>query len=252
MLRDLQSAFLEGVFGDANEAALGAIDDDEIGAKRRFSIYRDNTFISLRKVLSACFPAVERLVGERFFAYSAREFVKDHPPRVPQMLAYGDTFPGFLDRFPPAASVPYLGDVARLEWARNEALFAADAPTLGAEALKAYPTEQYGDLRFYLHPTVRRVTSRYPIQSIWQANQQDKVARVDVNGGGEQVLVLRPSHKVIAIAIEPGDNALLASLGRGDSLDVAAERALGIDGGFDLQAALVAHLKRGSFSGVNL
>jgi hypothetical protein len=253
MLREMQQAFLNGVFAGDKACALDHIvDDGQIGAARRFSIYHDNAFISLGKTLAVHFPVIERLVGEAFFRYAAHEYIRAHPPRVPQLLAYGDGFAEFIGAFEPARSVPYLGDVARLEWARNEALFAADAPPINADALRAYPADRYGDLKFELHPTVRWVGSPWPIQTIWQANQEETVPRVDVHAGGETALVLRPGHKVINVAITAGDAAMMEALKAGRTLEEAADVGTGIDTGFDLQAALVGHLKRGTFISATL
>ena len=251
-LLDIQEAFRVGVLGDNDLPARGFIVEDEISSDRRVGIYRNNTLISLSKALAACYPVVERLVGERFFDHAARAFVKGHPPRQPQLLAYGGGFAAFLDGFAPARSVPYLGDVARLEWARNEALFADEAPLVDIAALQRVPADRYGALRFRLHPSVRIVRSSWPVQSIWQVNQADEVEPVDLDQGGETVLVMRPASKVVSHGLTAGDDTLLMAIAGGATLEEAAVKAAEIDERFDLQHALVAHLQRGTFSAVSL
>ena len=63
---------------------------------------------------------VRLLVGEEFFRAMAQIHVRAHRPRSPLMFEYGDELPDFIAGFPPAADVPYLADVARLEiaWSR--------------------------------------------------------------------------------------------------------------------------------------
>ena len=51
------------------------------------------------------------------------------------ILRVADLFPEFLARFPPAASLAYIADVARLEWAVNRALHAPDAAPLDVARL---------------------------------------------------------------------------------------------------------------------
>ncbi len=251
-LLDIQEAFRAGVLGDDDLPARGFIVEDEISSDRRVGIYRNNTLISLSKALAACYPVVERLVGERFFDQAARAFVKAHPPLQPQLLAYGGGFGTFLDGFEPARSVPYLGDVARLEWARNEALFAEEAPIVDIAALQRVPADQYGALCFRPHPSVRIVRSRWPVQSIWQVNQADEVKPVDLDRGGETVLVMRPTSQVVSQILTAGEDALLAAIASGATLEEAAVRAAETDAQFDLQHALVAHLQRGTFCTVSL
>ncbi len=252
MLRELQDAFRRGVLEGDDAAACALITADAIPAERRLAIYRNNTFGSLVTVLQAAFPVVCRLVGEPFFRQAAAAFVRAAPPRVPQLLAYGDGFPGFIASFPPARPLPYLADTARLEWARQEALFAADAAPLAPAALAAVPAEAVAGVAFDLHPSARLVTSRFPVLRIWQANQPGNatVPRVDVSAGGEAVLVLRPDGAVHNHPLSPGDLALLRALGDGAPLAVAAASAAAAEPGFDLQHALAGHLTRGTFTGV--
>ncbi|MEQ9811812.1 MAG: DNA-binding domain-containing protein [Azospirillaceae bacterium] len=252
MLRDLQAAFREGVLSGREEAAHAFIEADGIDRAKRFSIYRLNTEISLAKALATCFPVVERLVGSDFFKAMARAFIARHPPARPQLLAYGDALPAFIADFPSAASVPYLADVARLEWARNEALFAADAGVLTASDLEAYPVERYGELHLRPHPSVRFVESAWPVLSIWRAHQHDPVAPFPRREQAEQALVLRPFLRVETEALSTGDMALLASLAGGASLADAAESAAAVEPGIDLMTVLAGHLRRGSFAAAAL
>ncbi len=84
----------------------------------RFAVYRNNVMMSLIDALADTYPVVQRLVGEDFFRAMARVFAQAKPPRSAVMAYYGRDFAAFIDAFPPAASVPYLADVARLEMAR--------------------------------------------------------------------------------------------------------------------------------------
>lgn len=251
MLREMQRAFRRGVLsGEDDPAALAVIARDHIPPAQRFGIYRNNTTGSLVGVLMAAFPVVVRLVGEPFFRHMARAYVQARPPRVPQLLAYGSDFPDFLARFEPARKLAYLPDEARLEWARQEAYFAADAVPLAPQSLQAVAPEAYAGLVFVPHPSVRLVESRFPIQAIWEANQpqHETVERVDLARGGERVLILRPARVVLACPVSPGNFALVTGMAAGASLAEAAGAALAAEPAFDLQAALAGHLQRGIFT----
>ena len=109
------------------------------------------------KALGTRFPATSRIVGEEFFNAMARVFVIAHPPRSPLLMTYGDDFPDFIADFEPAAELPYLADVARLEAARTRAYHAADAVLLDPAAVAAtIGQEALGAVRFALHPSARR------------------------------------------------------------------------------------------------
>ena len=250
MLRDLQTRFREGLLGGDAGPAMAAIEEDAITPAQRFGIYRNNVLGSLAGALAAAFPVIERLVGQRFFQAAARAFVQQSPPSVPQLLAYGDRFPAFLEAFPPAAGEPYLGDVGRLEWARVEAMFAADAMPLDPAALTSVPPDALADLRFAAHPATRLVPSaRFPIHTIWRVNQPDNPnpRPVDLKLGSQAALVTRPGLAVETVAISPGNAAFVHALLQHQPLGEAAEAALTAEPEFDLQQGLAAHLKGGTF-----
>src|SRR6266511_6000519 len=109
--------------------------DAGMSPAERLDVYR-NTFASvLTTALRLSYPAVHRLVGAEFFEGASRIFIEGSPPKSACLDDYGTEFPGFLVDFPPAASLPYLPGVARLEWAVNRALHADDVEPLDASRL---------------------------------------------------------------------------------------------------------------------
>ena len=73
----------------------------------------------------------------------------------------------FLTSFEPAKALPYLPDVARLEWHIATAYHAADARPIGATALGQLGDDAL-DAGLVLHPSCAIVLSHYPVFSIWQ------------------------------------------------------------------------------------
>jgi hypothetical protein len=249
-LRELQGAVAASILGDTREELRGVVREDGIAFDRRLQVYRNNSFLSLTDVLKATFPVACRLVDEQFFHYAADAFIRSSPPRAPCLSEYGGEFADFLAGFAPAQRLVYLPDVARLEWAINEAYFTADAAPLEPARIAAMPQERYGALGFRLHPSCRLVASAYPVDCIWQAHQPDGDldTPIDLAAGGCRLLVQRRGIDVQMLALDPGGHAFLAALGEGRSLQAAYEVAAAIDGAFDLVGALAAHLARGTFS----
>src|SRR5207302_1278637 len=81
-----------------------------------------------RKVLASTFPVIKRLVGAAFFDAACEHFVRGHPSTRGDVNHYGCEFAAFLESYAPARALAYLADVARLEWAIDQANIAADAP----------------------------------------------------------------------------------------------------------------------------
>lgn len=186
---------------------------------RRFAVYRNNVQHGLSRALAGRFPVVERLVGAAFFSAMARVFAAQHPPASPVLLDWGAAFPGFLAGFPPAQGLPYLPDVARLEWSRGLAFHAADAAALDPAALTRADPER---LVLRLAPSVHAFTARHPALAIWRQNQPG-AAPAPLPPGPEYALIARdPGLAVIMEPLDAGGHATLCALLAGRPLSEAA------------------------------
>lgn len=192
----------------------------------RFAVYRNNVVVSLIDALADTYPVVAQLVGEAFFRAMAGEYVRAHPPISPVLAHYGGDFAAFIEHFRPAASVPYLADVARLEWACLQALHAPDAPVLTAAALQAglADPERLPALRLQLHPSLHRLRSRYAVVSIWAAHQGEGVLEAIDPGRAENAVVVRADLTVQVIPIEEAAITVLDDLAAGLPLGAVFER----------------------------
>lgn len=183
----------------------------------RFGVYRNNVMVGLIEGLREAFPVVCRLVGDEFFRAMAGEFARANPPRSPVMLEYGTGFAEFIKDFPPASSLSYLADVARLERAWVEAYHAAEAEPLAfTGAVSGAPLR--------LHPAARVIRSRFPILTIWQANQADaEPPPLELSDEGDIVLVTRPAAEVQACRVSEKAAALIEAAAPGNPAYVGLE-----------------------------
>jgi hypothetical protein len=173
-------------------------------------------------------------VGDAFFEEAARRHLEAEPSASGDLNRYGDAFPAFLDAYPHAAGLPWLSDVARLEWAWHEALMAADAEGLDVGALARVPPEARPCLRFSLHPSVRLVRSPWPVFAIWEANQPDRDGTADRDSGPDAVLAWREAGRVRLALLTAAEALFLERLMAGMTLEVAAD----VPGEWDLAASL--------------
>ncbi len=246
-LHKLQQAFAADLWGDDLHHMQGLILDEQLPAARRFNVYRNNFRISLADGLAATYPVVERLVGREFFGFMADRYIRSHPSRSGNLHNHGLALADFLGRFQAASKLPYLPDVARLEWAYHEVFHAETPKSFEPKALEKVAAESYPKLRFDLGPACRLVRSVYPIFRIWQVNQEGYVGdkNIDLDVGPESVLVVRPQLEVELWRVDPAETALLNALESGNNLGEAVEASLKFSPDFDLQSALVRYLLSG-------
>jgi hypothetical protein len=199
-LAESQSAFAMALFDPALPVPNNLRSLDKPAGPDRFAVYRNNVMVALIEGLRDAYPVVCRLVGDEFFRAMAAVFVRAHPPHSPVMLEYGDGFAQFIAEFPPAAGLPYLPDVARLERAWVEAYHAPEAEPLSQVPCGTGHT-------FALHPATRLVRSPFPVLAIWEANRSDSEPHaLELSAEGDDVLVTRPAAEVQAFRIS-GDAA---------------------------------------------
>jgi hypothetical protein len=240
-LREVQRGFVAAtVFGDTGALAGLGIVAGALDPAARIAIYRNNALGNYRKVLAATYPVLQRLVGGPFFTAAIEAFVRAYPSPRGEVNRYGGELTRFLGAYPPARELPYLPDVARLEWAIDQANIAADALPFDPAALRALPEDTFGDLRCVLHPSAQFIVSAYPIFHIWQTNQPGHAMddRVDLGEGGDALLVWRASDGVVIERLAAGEHSFLAALAGNRSLSDATERASAAEPSFDLAGAL--------------
>src|SRR5260221_2459461 len=192
-LAERQRGFASAILDPALPMPDGLVGPDHEPGPKRFAVYRNNVVVGLTETLKDAFPAVHRIVGADFFRAMARAYVMGEPPHSPILLDYGTGFPDFIRQFEPAAVLPYLADVARVERAWTEAYHAPEASPIDPSAFSAISRDQLPAIRLELHPSLRVVRSHFPALTIWQMNVADGVpGPVDLSAGGEDVLVVRP------------------------------------------------------------
>lgn len=251
-LLDLQTSFRDAILGLGEAPVANAILGDGLDPSARLSIYRNHVFASLTASLKAMYPVVCRLVDERFFAYAAHEYIRAQPPGEPCLVRYGETFPAFLESFPPCRGLPYLRDVATLEWAIIRVKTALTPSPLSARSLAMVPTAATGNVRFTFSGTIALIESDWPVDRIWIANQPgaDPDATIDLDAGNARFEIRRRDRDVVFQSLDPALYAFRSALLAGRSMDLAASAALATDPFFDLAVALRHLLSDGIITGL--
>ena len=246
-LRELQRAFAHAI-GAADVASIeGEIRGDGLSPAARVRIYRNLVREGALEALRSTYPVVERLVGERFFAGVVGRFLADFPSASGDIEERGAGFPEFLSRSRDVHGLPYLADVARLEWACHEVLRAPDQAPLDARVARSL--DEVLDARLRLNPAMRLIASDHPVARIWEAHQgtEEPATGIGLAGGGTRLLIFRRELAVGTKPLGAGEFRLLEALNAGARLREACVAAMEREPGLALTALLTEHLECGSF-----
>jgi len=242
-LLETQEALRCNLIGEDRGAVIAMLTAEH--PPERLDIYRNTCMTTLTKALRLNFPAVQRLVGEEFFAASAARFIAANPPEAAYLDRYGAAFPEFLQRFPPAAALVYLSDVARLEWAVSGALHAADAEPLDCTRLAALALAEHAALCFAPHPSVALLRATHPVDAIWRAvlaRDDAALATLDLAAGPVHLLIARGAEGVVVERMQPPAWQFTAALCASEPLQTALD-----DASFDATPVLAGLLSAGRF-----
>jgi hypothetical protein len=216
---------------------------------RGLNAYQANGHDLAERSLLAAYPVVAALVGDDSFATMAREFWHRHPPARGDLACWGEALAAFVAPNPQLADVPYLADVARVEWALHRA---AGAPDAGADpASFALLTQAEPDsFTLRLAPGTAVILSEWPVASLVTAHLHDDpplaVAAAWVQAHeAENAVVWRQALRPLVAACTPAEAALLAALLQGRSLLASLNDALVADAAFDLGAWLPGAVTQG-------
>lgn len=151
-----------------------AIEDRVVGTSRvpvatRLAIYGGGYGARLIEALQTNFPMLARLLGESDFEKLAAEYIRTHDSTFASIRYYGDGLEQFLKHEPAYASVPVLAEMARWEWAMTEVFDSADAVPVEPAAMAQVSPEQWADLRFEWHPSIRRLALAWNVPQLWKA-----------------------------------------------------------------------------------
>lgn len=234
-LRETQAAFAAHLAGHGRADLVAAIAGDSRTALLRLQLHRHHVAKSIAAALAASFPTVEAVVGQEFFDLLARDFMAVASLEDPVLSRYGEHFPKFVAETQQRHGLPYLADVARLDWALNVAFHAPWDPRLSAANLAAWPEESVPELSLRLPAGSSLIEAAWPLDLIWQASQPGtSVDKVDLAAGPACLVVFRRREDAAFAVLGPGETAFIESLSLGHPLTAAAQYALQTTKDFDL------------------
>lgn len=211
----------------------------------RLTIHRRHTRVSLTTALARAFPAIERLVGESFFAAAAARFIATEPPRDPVVALYGAGLPDFLGRLEACAGLPWLADVARLEWLIACASLALPPRPVDPATLPGDADARAG-VRLRWNHAVGLLASPWAVGEIVAAMRLSagEVADIDLDAlPPARLCVLPGAAGPRVIDLPPSEFAFREAIRDGETLAAAFARAAAP---FDPEGALASLLAEGA------
>lgn len=253
-LREAQRRFGAALAGAAGEPdALPLLAGDPVRNRALLSVYRATSVANAVAALRLAFPVCAQITGDDFFDALARRYRDACPSSDGDLNRYGAGFPAFLDGFGPVSALPYLPDVARLEWAVHEATTAADAEPAGGRLFAGLDADVLARARLRFVPGFALLASDWPVADIWlgHADDAEALARIDLTSA-QCAVVWRAGWRVRVAALAPAACALWQALRRRETVGAAWAAACAVEPAFDPGPAFAQALSAGWLHAIDL
>jgi len=219
-----QSQLLQALFGGSHNMLEQL---NKPMSSRGLQAYQANGQALAERALTAAYPVVAQMLGQESFAPLARYFWQQHPPQRGDMAQWGSLLADFLQTAPQLKDEPFLGDVARVEWALHNAANAGDAQ---ADLPSFTLLSQAGEVTLQLSPGVFLLASSYPVVSLVSAHLSNNLGLAQAaeklqSGSGEHALVWRQGFKPCLRQHSAAEHALVQALQSGQALEQALDAA---------------------------
>ncbi len=214
-LADLQNQFAQAILSGDAPATLftGGVTPAEA-----LSVHRDTVMGALTNALRLSYPTVEALVGEAFFEQTCQIFAGRNLPRNASLTSYGKGFADFLADFAPAACLPYLPNVARLDRAIETVL---------RSALQQRRFALDGAVSIALPQSLAVLRLAYPADEIRAALGDDEaLAAIVIQPAERLVLVWRKGSDAVVQRVSITAGRFIAALLDGESAEAAMGAAM--------------------------
>lgn len=185
----------------------------------RLGVYAEGYVVRTREALAEVYEAIAHILGPTAFTELALAYARQHPSHDYNLSFVGRHLPEFLTTAPLTAQLPFLPDLAKLEWAICQAFHAAVQPPVSAQRLAALSLEDWDRARLVFQPAVGRVASTWPILDLWQARTRP-THEVDIPlvDRPQRVLVFRQGLTVRCELLDTWEDAVVEGLLAGRTL----------------------------------
>lgn len=218
-------------------------------AEPAFDVYRNTWRKALRDALEGNYPVVAALIGDDAFHRLASDHIANAAAPSPILATYGEGLDQTIGASPLHAPLPYLADMARLEWLVARARNAAGTEPIDPQFFATLAPDQAETLIFKTVPTAHLARFETPVITIWRAHQgPERPASLSPHWNSEQALIVRLGSRIVVNLIDDATFAFAAALMRGETLGQVVTNTMAHHPDDDISAVLTSLAASGAFT----
>lgn len=145
-----------------------------IPGETRLAVYRTNVKGAHLQALDQAFPVTREVLGPRYWRQLLESDLPLFGSRSPDLNRYGEFIPSLVDKTqrsrPELRELPYLGELAKLEWSVHRARIAGDDPGFDWAGFAALRDEAQAKTRLMMSNAFTVLRLAYPVDHIWRSH----------------------------------------------------------------------------------
>jgi hypothetical protein len=189
----------------------------------RLDVYRGGYPARVEAAVADTYPAVAHLVGAAALRGLTDRYARALSRHSYNLNDVGAELPTFLEGDALTERLPFLPDLAALEWRIAQAFHAFESPPFDARRLACWAIDDFEQARLAFQPSLAVVRSRWPIVVLWQSRETPtEEIDIDLRDRPEIALVHRRGLDVACNRIDAAEADCLTALLAGETLGRAA------------------------------
>ncbi len=193
--------------------------------QERLSVYAEGYEIRFRDGLAEVYEAVRWVIGEVHFSELSKAYSAKYPSHNYNLSFVGEHLPEFIESYSLTKELPFLPDLAKLEWLICEAFHAFDRTPLDVTSLSQISPESMSQAVFIFQPSVSWINSSWPILDIWNSRKGSKdQSNIRIKDNPQSVMVYRHEFRVECKLLNGWQTLMLEGLLGGLDLESACEK----------------------------
>lgn len=240
------------------EEPAGMVEDilnpqGSVSGAERLSVYSGGYIARIGEALKEAYEAVRHVLGEDAFHQLCLRYASGFPSENYNLSMAGRYLPQFLSQDALSKKLPFLPDLAMLEWKIIEAFHSFDKQPLLRDALGRLSLEDWERAVFEFQPSAQLMPSSWPVLDIWQARKAPvESIKIQLEGCPQKVLVFRSGLETRCVLLGEDQYRFLKVLSAGKTLGEACEDIQEISEHPPLQEWFAVWIQYGIFSGITV
>lgn len=173
-LKELQASFKRHLFTGDGGIVEHIVSMDNANNEQRMNTYTNAYYGRLVETLAGDYPAVQAMLGDEAFTVLCHDYIQAHPSTHYSLRWFGRHLPVFLTGAAGSRELPFLAELASLEWTFINAFDAADAEVLDESAVTTIAPEAWPDIRIGFHASVHLLDYHWNILDLWRAVRDEE------------------------------------------------------------------------------